>query len=117
LFVIVWLAVAAADVTVISSSKVKIKSKMSSTSTMKKVIYREKTFTEQQAYIFGYGAGISLFSPFATVYQLCKLTPELATTSYATMGRLSAMIFLPQTFLKVAQMNISTPVKEYLNPW
>ncbi len=33
------------------------------------------------------------------------------------MFRLSAIVFPVQTFLKSIQMNISTPVKEYLNPW
>ena len=33
------------------------------------------------------------------------------------MVRLAATIFPVQTLLKAIQMNASTPIKEYLNPW
>lgn len=79
---------------------------------------RPRTLLELQPFLFGYGAGISLFSPFATVYQQVKLNPvKCAGVTYGTMARLSAMVFVPQTFLKALQMNASTPVKEYINPW
>ena len=78
---------------------------------------RKKTFAEIQPYLFGYGAGISTVSPVATVYQLCRLNPSVANTTFSRMMSMSAMVFLPQTILKAVQMNISTPVKENLNPW
>ncbi|CAB9519847.1 unknown protein [Seminavis robusta] len=76
---------------------------------------RPRTFAEKQPYIFAYGAAISVFSPAATAYQLCKLYN--LQPSMGRLARLSAPIFLPQTALKAAQMNASSPVKEYLNPW
>lgn len=77
--------------------------------------FRSRTISEQQPYIFAYGAAISVFSPTATAYQLSKLY-----NLKPTMGRLirlSGPVILPQTILKAAQMNASSPVKEYLNPW
>jgi hypothetical protein len=76
---------------------------------------RPKTFLEQQPYIFAYGAAISVFSPTATAYQLSKLYNLKPTLG--RLIRLSAPIFPAQTALKAIQMNSSTPVKEYLNPW
>lgn len=76
---------------------------------------RSRTISEQQPYIFAYGAAISVFSPTATAYQLSKLY-----NLKPTMGRLirlSGPVILPQTILKATQMNASSPVKEYLNPW
>jgi hypothetical protein len=76
---------------------------------------RPKTFLEKQPYIFGYGAAISLVSPAATAYQLCRLyNVRTAPMQLLTM---SASIFPHQALLKAAQMNASTPVKEHLNPW
>jgi len=76
---------------------------------------RSRTFFEKQPYIFVYGGAISVFSPTATAYQLCKLYN--LQPSMGRLVRMSAPIFLPQTALKAAQMNASSPVKEYLNPW
>jgi hypothetical protein len=77
---------------------------------------RPKTLLEKQPYFVAYGAGISLFSPYASVYQLCKLNPQVAATHTRMMG-LAARVFPIQTLLKTIQMNIGTPVKEVLNPW
>lgn len=76
---------------------------------------RPRTLAEKQPYIFAYGAAISVVSPAATAYQLCKLYNM--QPSMGRLARMSAPIFLPQTLLKAAQMNASSPVKEYLNPW
>jgi len=76
---------------------------------------RPRTFMERQPYILGYGATISLISPAATAYQLCRLYN--VTKSPLQLLTMSAAIFPHQTALKAAQMNASTPVKEHLNPW
>jgi hypothetical protein len=77
---------------------------------------RPRTFMEMQPYIVAYGAGISLFSPIASVYQLCRLNPQVAASN-SRMASLAARVFPIQTLLKTIQMNVSTPVKENLNPW
>jgi hypothetical protein len=77
---------------------------------------RPKTLLEKQPYIMAYGAGISLFSPYASIYQLCKLNPQVNAT-LKTRLTLSAKVFPIQTLMKAIQMNLSTPVKEQLNPW
>ena len=77
--------------------------------------FRSRTISEQQPYIFAYGAAISVFSPTATAYQLSKLY-NLKPTMGQLM-RLSGPVILPQTILKAVQMNVSSPVKEHLNPW
>jgi len=79
-------------------------------------IMRPKSLTERQPYFLAYGAGISLFSPYASIYQLCRLNPQVAATN-ARMMRLAANVFPIQTLLKTIQMNIGTKVKEHLNPW
>lgn len=79
-------------------------------------LMRKKTLLEKQPYFIAYGAGISVFSPYASCYQLCKLNPQVVAT-HSRMISLSARIFPIQTLLKTIQMNISTPVKEVLNPW
>jgi len=76
---------------------------------------RPRTVIERQPYIFAYGAAISLVSPAATAYQLCRLYG--ITKSPLQLLGMSAAIFPHQTVLKAAQMNASTPVKEHLNPW
>lgn len=76
---------------------------------------RSRTFLEKQPYIFAYGGIISLVSPGLTAYQLCKLYQ--IQKPVGTLMRMSLVIFPHQTLLKAAQMNVSTPVKEYLNPW
>lgn len=83
--------------------------------TDKAVTTRPRTFWEKQPYIVGYGAIISLVSPAATAYQLCKLykLPIGATQLFG----MSMAIFPHQTFLKTVQMDLSTPVKETFNPW
>jgi hypothetical protein len=78
---------------------------------------RKRTFAELQPYLFAYGAGISAVSPLATCYQLSRINPLVANTPFRRMATMSAAIALPQTALKVIQMNLSTPVREYLNPW
>ena len=76
---------------------------------------RPRTWLERQPYLFGYGAAISLVSPAATAYQLCRLY-HMSHSPLQLLG-LSAAIFPHQTMLKAVQMNASTPVKEHLNPW
>eukprot|EP00924_Labyrinthula_sp_SR-Ha-C_P001665 maker-scaffold_18-snap-gene-5.1-mRNA-1 protein AED:0.03 eAED:0.03 QI:76/1/1/1/1/1/4/121/245 len=73
-------------------------------------------YLRMQPYIFGYGFGISIFSPTASLYQLAKLNPQVKLSPSG--GVKLAMRILPhQTCLKALQMNASTPVKESLNPW
>lgn len=79
-------------------------------------LMRPKTLLEKQPYFLAYGAAISLFSPYASIYQLCKLNPQVQATN-ARMLNLSARVFPVQTALKFVQINIGTEVKEYLNPW
>lgn len=76
---------------------------------------RPRTFLEKQPYIVTYGAAISLVSPAATAYQLCRLYKVSKPPSQ--LLRMSMAILPHQTVLKAIQMNASTPVKEYLNPW
>lgn len=78
--------------------------------------YRKRTFLEIQPYLFAYGAAISAFSPLSLIYQLSKLNPQVPMTT-ARMIKYSAIVFPAQTLLKTIQMDIGTPVKEYLNPW
>ena len=66
--------------------------------------------------MFAYGAGISIFSPLASLYQLLRLHPQ-AQVPKKEMVRLAARIFPVQTLLKAVQMNASTPVKEHISPW
>lgn len=77
---------------------------------------RKRTFVEMQPYILAYGAGISLFSPLATIYQLAKLNPQVPVP-VGRMVTLAGAIFPIQTVMKAIQMNASTPIKESLNPW
>lgn len=77
---------------------------------------RARTFAEKQPYLATYGLTISMFSPMASLYQLTRLYPQAALRT-PEMLRLSARILPHQTLLKLAQMNLSTPVKEHLNPW
>lgn len=77
---------------------------------------RPKTILEKQPYIVAYGAGISVFSPYASIYQMVRLNPQVSVTN-ARMMSLSARVFPIQTLLKSIQMNVGTKVKEYLNPW
>jgi hypothetical protein len=76
---------------------------------------RSRTLLERQPYVVAYSAAISLFSPAASCYQLSKLYNIRPGTSQ--MLRMSLAIFPHQAVLKVVQMNLSTPVKEHLNPW
>lgn len=87
---------------------------------------RPRTILERQPYIFAYGAGISAFSPLATLYQracaklnphfftgrcttrccaVCKLNPQVSI-SKARMVRLAATIFPVQTLLKAIQSEL-----------
>jgi len=77
---------------------------------------RTRNFMEAQPFILGYGVTISLVSPIASLYQLCKLNPQVKLSAVG-MGSLSARILPHQTVLRVLQMNVISPVKEYLNPW
>jgi hypothetical protein len=76
---------------------------------------RPKSFLEKQPYIVSYGAAISLFSPVGTAYQLSRLYHLKPSTG--ALLRMSLRIFPHQAALKTLQINASTPVKEYLNPW
>ena len=66
--------------------------------------------------MFAYGAGISVFSPIASLYQLLRLHPQVQVPK-KEMVMLAARIFPVQTLLKATQMNASTPVKEHISPW
>lgn len=80
------------------------------------VAMRSRTLLEIQPYLLAYGFGISLFSPTASLYQLLKLNPSVVMTP-SSMVKTSMRILPHQTLLKMAQMTVSTPVKEHLNPW
>jgi hypothetical protein len=69
-----------------------------------------------QPYFFAYGAGISVFSPYTLLHQLCKLNPQVVMPQLKRV-RLAASVFAVQTTLKALQMTASTPIKEYFNPW
>lgn len=88
----------------------------------------EKSFVDRQKILFGYvymivlwlffsySFGLSIFSPIATLYQLKKVTPNLKV-SPKQASKLGFRILPSQTLLKLGQMNISSPVCDYLNPW
>lgn len=76
---------------------------------------RQRTFLEMQPYMFAYGACISVVSPGATAYQLSKIFNVQKTVP--ELFKMSFRIFPHQTLLKAAQMDASTPVKDFLNPW
>lgn len=77
---------------------------------------RPNTLMERQPYIVAYGAGISVFSPLASIYQMAKLNPQVVVTN-KRMVFLASRVFAVQTLLKSIQMNIGTEVKGVLNPW
>lgn len=79
-------------------------------------LMRPRTLLEQQPYFVQYGAGISLVSPFVSLYQMRALNPQV-TLPVSRMIRLSVNVFPIQTVLKTVQMNLGTKVKEQLNPW
>ena len=70
---------------------------------------RPKTLVERQPYFFAYGAGISLFSPYANIYMISKLNPQVTATR-TRMLRLAAMAFPLHTVLKAAVLNVATKV-------
>lgn len=76
---------------------------------------RPRTVGEKQPYLLGYSAAISVFSPCATAFQLCKVYSK--AVPLPRLAALSAQIFPHQTCLKLLQMNLATPVKESCNPW
>lgn len=76
---------------------------------------RSRTLYEKQPYLLGYSAAISVFSPCATAWQLCKIYNK--SVPLPRLAGLAAQIFPHQTALKLMQMNAATPVKEYCNPW
>lgn len=78
-------------------------------------IMRPKTLVERQPYFLAYGVGISLFSPFANIYMISKLNPQVSATN-ARMVSLAAKAFPLHTVLKAIVLNIATKVKDYLNP-
>lgn len=80
------------------------------------VSLRRKTFTEMQPWLFSYSAAIGIVSPLATLYQLLRINPQLCVP-VPRMVYLSAVMFPAQTFLKQAQMNAMSPVKEHVNVW
>lgn len=77
---------------------------------------RPQTFLEQQPFIVTHGICLTLVSPLACCYQVCKLNPQ-AAVPFKSMVRLSAAIFPSQILLRTLQTNICTPIKENLNPW
>jgi len=76
---------------------------------------RQRTFMERQPYIVAYGGVISIFAPTATAYQLCRLYK--LNVALPQLFRMAVYILPHQVALKALQMNASTPVKDYLNPW
>lgn len=74
------------------------------------------SFIEKQHYMLACGLGMSLFSPYTVVYQLCQLHPHRAVTPYK-MLRLSAQLLPVQISIRYFQVNFSAPLKEYLSPW
>lgn len=76
---------------------------------------RPRTLAEKQPFLLSYAAGISIFSPSATAWQLCRVYSKAVPVSQ--LARMSMAIFPHQTALKLLQMNAATPVKEHLNPW
>jgi hypothetical protein len=77
---------------------------------------RPRTLLERQPHLFAYGGAISLVSPAATAYQLCRLY-SIRNVTVPTLVKLSMSIWPHQTALKALQMNASTPVREHCNPW
>jgi len=76
---------------------------------------QQPAFLRIQPYLLAYGAAISVFSPYASAHQLCKLYRKPVPAREKL--RASMLIFPHQTMLKTLQMNLCTPVKEHLNPW
>lgn len=81
----------------------------------KQSTFRQRTFNERQPYLFAYGLGISIFAPFASAWQLCKLYK--IPIHYPQLAGFAGQILVHQTLLKMAQMNAMTPIKENLNLW
>ena len=79
------------------------------------VATRPRTLSEKQPFLLSYSAGISVFSPCATAWQLCRVYNK--KVPLAELARMSLVIVPHQCALKLAQMNCATPVKEHLNPW
>lgn len=77
---------------------------------------RPRTLFEMQPSIIQYSVGITFFSPLACCYSLCKLNPQV-TVPFSKMASLAARVAPVQVGIRIAQMNITTPVKENLNPW
>ena len=68
-----------------------------------------------QSYIALYSGIISTLSPSLTTLQLLKTFDR--SISAKELATISVRIFPHQCFLKWAQMNAATPVKEHANPW
>ena len=68
-----------------------------------------------QSYIALYSGIISTLSPSLTTLQLLKTFDR--SISAKELATISIRIFPHQCFLKWAQMNAATPVKEHANPW
>ena len=68
-----------------------------------------------QGYLAVYSGIISTLSPSLTTIQLLKTFNK--SVSAKELASISLRIFPHQCFLKWAQMNAATPVKEHANPW
>mmetsp|Transcript_10146 Transcript_10146/g.16402 ORF Transcript_10146/g.16402 Transcript_10146/m.16402 type:complete len:302 (+) Transcript_10146:100-1005(+) len=78
-----------------------------------------KTVKEEMM-MAGYGLGLSLFSPVANLYQLAALYPNVKSMLCSSRGltfRICSSIYPQQVALRIAQVNLGTPVKDHLSPW
>mmetsp|Transcript_4323 Transcript_4323/g.5011 ORF Transcript_4323/g.5011 Transcript_4323/m.5011 type:complete len:259 (-) Transcript_4323:342-1118(-) len=74
-------------------------------------------FIASQPYLLAHAFGVSLFAPTASIYQLLKVNPHVKARIWPEGVNLARRILPQQTLLKLVQMNVSTPVKNELNPW
>mmetsp|Transcript_4336 Transcript_4336/g.6502 ORF Transcript_4336/g.6502 Transcript_4336/m.6502 type:complete len:323 (-) Transcript_4336:139-1107(-) len=79
----------------------------------------------RQSLFLGYSAAVTLFSPAMNLYQIARLNPGALTKLASSSGsslvftnfRLVASIIPHQIALRMLQVNLSTPVKDHLDPW
>jgi hypothetical protein len=74
--------------------------------------------TRRQLLLAGYSLSISAFSPMMNLYQIMQLQSTKAVNiGVAKMGRMVTAVYPQQVALRMAQVNLATPVKENMNPW
>ena len=76
---------------------------------------RPRTVGEKQPYLLGYSAAISVFSPCATAFQLCKVYSK--AVPLPRLAALSAQIFPHQTCLKLLQMGVPVPAVRWFRAY